>query len=316
MHKIVRHSFIILVSFFSLLLLFSITSCKSMKRVAPVNTELMPEGEKVLSIGLIADVQYTDESGNLIVNRYYDASLEKLSQCTTEFNTMNLDFVIQLGDMIDRDFKSYDEILAVYNSLTMPHYSVLGNHDYSVSDDKKALVPGKLGMQKPYYDFALKGWRFIVLDGNDISLFAATDDSPAFEDALTYYKVNDIVSPTWNGAIGSEQLQWLQEHLNAASTADEKVVIFCHYPVVPAGNKHNLWNAGELVSLLESYDCVKAYLNGHDHRGGYEFQNGIHYLTIPGMVDTRKESSYAVIDLYENTIVVDGSGRCPDRILP
>ena len=67
------------------------------------------------SFGVIADCQYcvAPDRGQ----RKYSASKEKLHQCVEHFNKEDLSFVIHLGDFIDRDFSSFDEILPIYNSL-------------------------------------------------------------------------------------------------------------------------------------------------------------------------------------------------------
>ncbi|MFK7925643.1 MAG: hypothetical protein AB8H47_27070, partial [Bacteroidia bacterium] len=122
-----------------------------------------------------------------------------------------------------------------------------------------------------------------------------------------------IDSPKWNGAIGDEQLKWLEKVLIKASRQREKVALFCHFPVYPE-NRHNLWNAKEIISLIERYPVVKAYINGHNHEGNYAQKNGVHYLTLKGMVDT-EQTSYAVIKLLEDAIQINGFGREENRVL-
>ena len=97
----------------------------------------------------------------------------------------------------------------------------------------------------------------------------------------------------WNGGIGPQQIAWLNSQLEAASRAGQKVIVFCHYPVYPAA-AHNLWNDTELIGVLEAHACVAAYINGHNHAGGYAVHHGIHYLTVPGMVETRDTTAFAV----------------------
>ena len=92
------------------------------------------------------------------------------------------------------------------------------------------------------------------------------------------------------------------------------VMIFCHFPVFPK-NGHNLWNDNVLTDLLARYTCVAAYVNGHNHAGNYGQRDGIHYLTLKGMVDT-EESSYSVIEVYADRLVVKGFGRETNRDLP
>ena len=170
-----------------------------------------------------------------------------------------------------------------------------------------------MGMKSKYYEFSVKDWRFIVLDGNDVSFHAYPKNSPKYKDAERYYRENKIRSPRWNGAVGSEQVAWLCKILKKAEKQKEQVAVFCHFPVYPA-DPHNLWNAGEIISLFEEFSCVKAYINGHNHKGKYGQKNGIHYLTLKGMVET-EDSAYSIIRVAENCLNLKGYGREKDLTL-
>ena len=267
-------------------------------------------GSPLFRFGAVADCQYCEATSK---NRKYNLSPKKLTACVQHYNKQELSFVVHLGDFIDRDFESFDKVVPIYNRLKAPHYHVLGNHDFSVVDDKKLLVPAKLGLKQRYYDFARKGWRFIVIDGNDVSLYAWPKGDPRTKAAAEYYKSLKPRPPSWNGALGDEQLKWIEAKLQAATKAKERVMVFCHFPVYPKNN-HNLWNAGSLTELLSRYPCVAAYVNGHNHAGNYGQSDGIHYLTLKGMVDT-EQSSYSVIEVYADRLVVKGFGRETNRDL-
>ena len=88
-------------------------------------------------------------------------------------------------------------------------------------------------------------------------------------------------------------------------------MLFCHFPVHPA-NVHNLWNHSAITELLAKYPCVAAYLNGHNHAGNYGEKNGIHYLSLKGMVDTEK-NSYSVMEVYADRLILKGFGRQKNR---
>jgi len=122
------------------------------------------------AFGAIADCQYCDvvrTSG-----RRYALSNEKLASCVDALNQMDLAYTIHLGDFIDRDWKSFDVVGPIFERLQMPHYHVLGNHDFSVADHLKKDVPSQMGMPSNYYDFSQDGWRYVILDGNDVSFHA------------------------------------------------------------------------------------------------------------------------------------------------
>jgi len=286
-------------------------ACIGMMVVTSSCNHLSSAKQEPLRVGIIADCQYCSAQGQGV--RKYSLSKDKLAHCVEHFNTLDLDYVIHLGDFIERDFENFDVLNPIYNQLEAPNYHVLGNHDFSVDAALKKDVPQKMGLPARYYDFKVKGWRFVVLDGNDISFHAYPKGSAAYAEAAEYYDPNKIKSAKWNGAVGAEQLSWLQQVLEAASGNTENVLLYCHFPVYPENN-HNLWNAEEVVELLESYPCVKAYINGHNHKGGYASKQGIHYLTLKGMVDT-EQTSYAVIHVDGDHLTVTGYGREEHRLL-
>ncbi len=265
-----------------------------------------PAEEPILTIGLIADVQYADRI--TAEGRWYRKSPERLREAVAEINSQNPDFTVQLGDLIDKDFKSFDPIMEILEGLNAPLHHLLGNHDYSVSDANKSQVPERMGLTENYYHFDDKGWRFIFLDGNQISLHAYPQDSDEYKAALDYHAKFEN-APTWNGALGSEQLEWLDRTLTDAPNA----IIFCHYPVYPA-NQHNLWDADELIAVLESHQSVKAYISGHNHRGNYGEMAGIHYLTMKGMVEMGG-NAYSLLRIYGDALLISGTGRERDRLL-
>lgn len=267
--------------------------------------------EKHFSFGVIADCQYCDEVGTGV--RKYDLSDTKLQQCVTHLNTMDLAYTVHLGDFIDKDWKSFDDVGPIYNTLKMPKYHVLGNHDFSVADTLKHKVSERMGLPSPYYDFEVNGWRFIVLNGNDVSFHAYPQESKNYKKADAYYTKHKIESPKWNGALGKKQLKWLKQVLESASKNEEKVILYCHFPVYPE-NVHNLWNADEVIDLIEDYSCVKTYINGHNHAGNYGQKNGIHYVTMKGMVDT-EQTSYSTIKVYPHKLEIMGYGREENRTL-
>ena len=120
-----------------------------------------------LSVGLLADVQYCD--CDTVRTRHYRDSLDKLTAATDDLDQRGVDLTIQLGDVIDRYPESFDAILPVYAQLDGPRHHVLGNHDFPLSSP---AVVKRLRMPNEFYDILLPGWRFVVLDTNDISLYA------------------------------------------------------------------------------------------------------------------------------------------------
>lgn len=95
-------------------------------------------------VGIIADCQYCncDNSGV----RFYKNSIKRLQEAVSVFNSKDLEYVVHLGDFIDRDYTSFDSVLPIWNALKSEKKHVLGNHDFSVADSLKRLVPAKMGL--------------------------------------------------------------------------------------------------------------------------------------------------------------------------
>ncbi len=266
------------------------------------------------SFGVIADCQYCNIKVPKDAKRQYALSKNKLTKCVERFNQIDLDFVVHLGDFIDRDFSSFEDVLPVFNRLRARSYHVLGNHDFSVADKLKSKVPKVLGLKKRYYQFRNHDYRFVVLDGNDVSLHAYPSTDPRKKYAEDYHKKLPSGTPLWNGALGKAQLDWLEGELKEAEKAGDKVILFCHFPVYPK-NIHNLWNAEEVLDCISRFKNVVAYMNGHNHAGGYGVVDGQHFLTLKGMVDSH-ESAYSVVNVYRDRLGVRGFGRQNDMNLP
>jgi manganese-dependent ADP-ribose/CDP-alcohol diphosphatase len=270
-------------------------------------------GAKPLRFGVIADCQYADIPDGPV--RHYRQSLAKLTEAVTHLNHQKLDFVVNLGDSIDQSFPSFEAVMPLFSRLKAPCHHLAGNHDFSVATDLKKLVLPRLGLETGYTSWRAQGWRFISLDGNDISTFAHGPDHPNHLAALEILKTSQPAPAAYNGAVGPEQLTWLRGELAAARKAEERVLLFCHYPVFPA-NSHNLWNANVLLKIIaEHRDIVAAWMNGHNHVGNYGTQDGVHFLNFKGMVDT-VENTWATVELHPDRIEVVGHGRESARHLP
>jgi len=269
-----------------------------------------------LAFGVVADVQYADQDDS--GQRHYRASLAKLEDCVADLNAQPLAFTIQLGDIVDRGSANLDRVLRVFNELKMPQHHVLGNHDLSIG---RETVLSKLGLTTPYYSFSISKWRFVALDCSDVSLEGGwPENSARYLQAREWLdRLKSAGRPyaeTWNGGIGEEQVQWLKQQLGDAAAVGQRVIVFGHMPVLAAASADwaLLYNHEEIARLLESSGVVVAYICGHEHAGGYAQQNGVHYVTIQGMVEA-PQNAYAVVTLLEDRIEIRGTGAVPTRTL-
>jgi len=263
-----------------------------------------------LRIGLVADPQYANNptSGK----RYYRESLWKLKEAIVTFNDNDVDFVQNLGDIIDRGWENYDSIIPVYQHLKpgIDNYHLLGNHDYAIDSSHLANLLETLSMPDFYYSYVKKTWRFIVLDATDYSYFSNPMHKHDTNQINSYYE-STTGKPNnyrWNSAIGKKQQNWLKQELQDAESLAQRVIIFSHMPLRPLNSAENLWNNEEIIDIIENSSNVVAFINGHNHAGDYVFKKGIHYITILGMVDTMI-NSYGILEIYKNSLVLRGYGN-------
>ena len=78
------------------------------------------------------DPQYQDK--NTAGKRHYRESIWKLEQAVDTFNFYRVDFIQNLGDIIDKEWESFDSILPVYKKVSSGTevYHLLGNHDFAI----------------------------------------------------------------------------------------------------------------------------------------------------------------------------------------
>lgn len=256
---------------------------------------LPAETNAIPSFAAVADIQYADKVG--VGTRHYRSSPAKLQIMAAELAKTKPApaFIIHLGDLTDgRKMKIHEvqDLNTIMTSVTVIplHWRyVLGNHDALGGRD---LFSEATGVRDFYYDFTeptAMGWHFVVLDGNDAGY----------------------------GIIGKKQLAWFAGILNRAKAAHERVICFCHYPLIKEASprNHRMAEPKPILDLLDASDCVVAWIAGHDHSGGYATRKGVHHLTLQGTVETRNEPAFAIIRLFPDHLSVTGFGRVPSREL-
>ena len=246
------------------------------------------------AFGVVTDIQYGDKEGS--VARDYRGTLRRLEQCVETFNRQRPDFVIQLGDLVDgypsntvASARDLDAVLPIFNRLTAPTYHAVGNHCLNVGKEE---LGQKLGLTNFYYTFTVpsaKGWRFVVLDGNDAGY----------------------------GVVSAGQIDWFRTTLAQARSAGEKIICFCHFPLLKeAAETHRMANSEAVLAELDASGCVVAWIAGHDHAGGYALRKGVHHITLRGLVEAPGSTAFARIELGADRLRETGFGNEPGRELP
>lgn len=302
---------LLIASYIATIFFFSMTTKKELNEIPPSDQSNKP----IFSFGVLADVQFADSDP--VGTRFYRSSTLKLREALFTLKRDSVQFILNLGDIIDHDFNSYKTVLDIIDSSETRIYSVTGNHDFSVDPKLKKKIPVLPPSKDSYYSIVYKGFRFIFLNGNEVSTYATKNKNITKQasDLISQMKEKgEINAVDWNGGISSKQITWMEAQLEEAKLKLEKVFIVCHFPLVPE-NVHNLLNYKKVLSVLENYDNIIAWFNGHNHAGNYGNFNMTHFITFKGMVETENLNSFALVEVYSNKIWIKGFGREKSMIL-
>lgn len=276
----------------------------------------------LFSFGVISDIQYADKPQVTGRSRYEKDAIVKLKASVQHWReyhdtTQNLNCIVNLGDIIDghegegaeeKDKTDLALVLDAFTALDMPKYHVLGNH--CVWNLGCKYVASQLGMPSRFYDVPIKpGWRFVFLDGTDLSLMR---DSHSFEEAKEYFKLHSHRNlEDWNGGFSVKQKQWLRQIVKNAKQNKEKLILFCHWPLLNLWTQDFesslLWNAEDVLELLDP-EVVFLFMSGHMHENGYKFHKGIHHITLGAVVTTFEGHAHAVVHVSDDCVDVEGFG--------
>jgi hypothetical protein len=268
------------------------------------------------TIGLVADAQYADIEPK--GTRHYRKGLTRLAEAVEHFNGCDLAFCVHLGDLIDRDWKSFDDMMRPLAQSRPRWHQLLGNHDFEVLDEQKPRVAERLGMPWRFGTFDHGAFRFVVLDTNDVSTYAhavGTRQRTEAEKELARLEAAKMrQAKPWNGALSAAQLSWFDRACGEAREAKKRVIVLAHHPVFPE-NEHNLWNAADVLAVIDRHPHIVTWLNGHNHAGNFGERNGVPYVTMHGMVETATTTAFATAKILPDRLVLTGHGREPSREL-
>lgn len=241
------------------LLLAAGTSCPTIFGEEP------PTG---IRFGLVTDLHYADKP--TAGTRHYRESATKLDEAAAEYQRSKIDFVVELGDLIDAA-PTVDEELSYlkvidreFSAIARDRHYVLGNH--CVDTLTKSEFLGFVGQKKSYYSFDRRGIHFIVLD----ACFRS--------DGVPYGRKNF----EWTDAnIPQEEIDWLQDDLRQVSGP---VIVFAHQRL-DVSTSHGVKNQAVIRKILETSGKVRAVFQGHNHVNALKEIGGIHYCTLVAMVE-------------------------------
>lgn len=246
---------------------------------------LFADEKNALRVGLVTDLHHADKPP--AGTRHYRESAQKLAEAGEHFQQFKVDFVVELGDLIDAadSVETEQNYLTTINkqfaAISKDRHYVLGNH--CVDTLKKEEFLGGVEQERSYYSFDRNGIHFVVLD----ACFR--------NDGQPYGRKNS----KWNDAnIPAAELEWLEGDLKAN---DKPVIVFAHQRL-DVSTDHGVKNCPEVRRLLEASGKVRVVFQGHSHQNDLKDIAGIHYLTLVAMVEGSgvENNGYSVMEIATN----------------
>ncbi|XP_042435128.1 manganese-dependent ADP-ribose/CDP-alcohol diphosphatase-like [Zingiber officinale] len=300
--------------------------------------------QPLFSFGVITDIQYADiPNGHSFhgVPRYYRHSIQVLQRAVRQWNDdqkkKKVQFSMNFGDIVDgycpksESLSAVQKVVKEFERFNGPTYHMIGNHClYNLPRNQLiSLLNLPSESDHLYYDFSPSPeYRFVVLDPYDISAIGWPHDHPNTLAASRILKAKnpnaDKNNPAgmegleqrfvmFNGALGKDQLRWLDDVLRESTKKKQKVIVCCHLPLYPeAASALALpWNYEDVLTLIHRYGCVKACLSGHDHKGGYAVDShGIHHRVLEAALECPLGSNaFGCIDVYDDRLSLVGTDR-------
>ena len=241
--------------------------------------------EVALRIGLITDLHYADKPP--AGSRFYRESLDKLAEAAKRFSETKLDFVVELGDLIDAadsvevEQGYLETVNRDFSALSKDRHYVLGNHCVDMLTKQEFLVA--VEQERSWYSFDRGEFHFVVLD----SCFRS--------DGEPYGRKNFV----WTDAnIPHDELEWLRKDLQETAMP---VIVFAHQRL-DVSTDHGVKNCVDVRSTLEANGKVLAVFQGHSHQNDLNEINGIPYCTLVAMVEGSGEtnSGYSTLEIEPN----------------
>jgi manganese-dependent ADP-ribose/CDP-alcohol diphosphatase len=249
-------------------------------------------------------------------------------------------------DGVDSGHQAVDDVISALSAYQNgPILHIYGNHCLHNMD--RPTLASKLGItlvKEPcgdlvgYSCYKHKSMNFITLDSYDVAIpQRCAKTSAKGKLAAAILKKNNpnyeenINSPEglvgvqqryvgFNGAVGSVQLEWLENELDQARKRQERCIIISHQPILPGSTSPVclMWNYKEVLAVLRRYkDVVVASFSGHAHKGGYlrDTMSGIHFRVVEAVLESpAPHKTYAMIDVYKDRLQVRGFGHCKSAI--
>ncbi len=188
---------------------------------------------------------------------------KRIEELLASAKMRELDFIVSLGDLCN-PVSENQKVLKRFNSLGIPFYNVIGNHE--TDNCKLSEILDFFSIKNPYYSVVCNGYKLIFLN---------TCYLRNGENEEVYYKKNFKCDLAVYPIVPAEEIRWLQEELNEGM----KCIIFSHHSFINDFPKRGINNREEIRKCFVEKQVLLC-MNGHDHGDAYSFVDGISYFTV------------------------------------
>ena len=254
-----------------------------------------------LKVGILTDVHYADKppSGT----RHYRDALGRVEKAVSRLNELRADLAIEVGDLVDAAPTAPEELAYLaridraFEAFKGPRHYVLGNH--CVHTLSKEEFIGHCGAKKPFYSFDQGGFHFVVLDA-------------CFRSDGTPYGRG--VAPWDDSDVPEAERRWLEDDLRKTEL---DTLVFVHQRVdLDPPSPYAVKSAAAVRKALEASGKVLAVFQGHHHVNDLREVGGIHYVTLPAVVDGAGEerNAFALLEVHAGgSMRLTGFGETKSR---
>ena len=197
--------------------------------------------------------------------------------------TKNVEFVVFTGDNTNHSNKEdYIKFLSQANTLNVPYYVVVGNHDvfrnggFSKEDFVQTVRK---------YDKYQKSRRINFVFKKDDFVFLVVDGARE-------------VIPSQGGYYRDDTLAWVDKELTKYEKKKKNVIIFQHFPMKLRHTERDAYKNERYEAVLAKHSNVKGIFAGHFHANEEYTKNGIFY-SITGRASGDNDAGYKVVDVVE-----------------
>ena len=188
---------------------------------------------------------------------------KRIDNILANAQSRQLDFIVSLGDLC-KPILPNRKVLEKFNSLGVPFYPVIGNHETDEFDLN--AITDFYSLNAPYYSVSYDNYKLIFM--NTCYLSENGTEKP-------YYKRNFKHSTSVYPIVPTDEICWLRNELNDG----KKCIIFSHHSFVNEFPKRGVSNKLVMQELFRE-NSVLLCLNGHDHGDSFACVDNVHYMTV------------------------------------